>query len=127
MKFEKINDDIMLLIVTLFNFADTVCKIRKKVEMENELTTNKEIIENELVEEIKELIISARKKISKNVSEILVDTYWNIGKAILLNVSKRLTKEIGKGFSKSNLFEKVLFNIFQNSRHVWNFGMVSLL
>ena len=40
MKFEKIND-IMLLIVTLFNFADTVCKIRKKGEMENEIDISK--------------------------------------------------------------------------------------
>ena len=36
MKFEKIND-IMLLIVTLFNLADGICQIRKKVKMSNEL------------------------------------------------------------------------------------------
>lgn len=89
--------------------------------MSNEVINEKDIIANELAEEIKTLILNARKKISKDVNETLVDTYWNVGrtiieneqsgkikaeygKAILLNVSKRLTKEIGKGFSKSNLF-----------------------
>ena len=58
---------------------------------------------------------------SKEVNRTLVETYWNVGKAIvekeqtgrikaeygksiLLKVSKNLTREIGKGFSKSNLF-----------------------
>ena len=119
MKFEKIND-IMLSEVTLFNFADIVCRIGKKVKMSNELISKDEIT-NELVNEIKDLIINARNKVAQQVNETLVDTYWNIGKvivekeqsgqikaeygkAILLNVSKRLSKEIGKGFSKSNLF-----------------------
>ena len=88
--------------------------------MSNELISKDEIT-NELVNEIKDLIINARNKVAQQVNETLVDTYWNIGKvivekeqsgqikaeygkAILLNVSKRLSKEIGKGFSKSNLF-----------------------
>ena len=67
------------------------------------------------------MILNARNKVAQQVNETLVNTYWNIGKiivekeqsgkikaeygkAILLNVSKRLSKEIGKGFSKSNLF-----------------------
>ena len=66
-------------------------------------------------------LINARNKVAQQVNETLVDTYWNIGKVIvekeqsgqikaeygksvLLNVSKRLSKEIEKGFSKSNLF-----------------------
>ncbi len=82
---------------------------------------NKEEITNELVKEIKILVLNARKEISQQVNKTLIYTYWNIGKAIvqkeqsgkikaeygksiLQNVSKRLTKEIGKGFSKSNLF-----------------------
>lgn len=89
--------------------------------MSNEIASNKDIITNELVEEIKTLILEARNKISKDVNKTLINTYWNIGKtivekeqsgsikaeygkAILMNVSKKLTKEIGKGFSKSNLF-----------------------
>ena len=88
--------------------------------MSNELISKDEIT-NELVNEIKELIINARNKVAQQVNETLIDTYWNIGKVIvekeqsgqikaeygksvLLNVSKRLSKEIGKGFSKSNLF-----------------------
>ena len=88
--------------------------------MSNELISKDEIT-NELVNEIKELIINARNKVAQQVNETLVDTYWNIGKVIvekeqsgqikaeygqtvLLNVSKRLSKEIEKGFSKSNLF-----------------------
>jgi len=88
--------------------------------MEKQLI-DKEAVSNELAEEIKKLVLEARNKISKEVNGTLVNTYWNIGKtiiekeqsgkikaeygkAILLNVSKKLTKEIGKGFSKSNLF-----------------------
>ena len=55
MKFEKIND-IMLLIVTLFNLADGICQIRKKVKMSNELISKDEIT-NELVNEMKRLLI----------------------------------------------------------------------
>ena len=63
------------------------------------------------------MILNARNKVAQQVNETLVNTYWNIGKiivekeqsgkikaeygkAILLNVSKRLSKEIGKGFSE---------------------------
>ena len=81
MKFEKIND-IMLLEVTLFNFADIVCRIGKKVKMSNELISKDEIT-NELVNEIKDLIINARNKVAQQVNETLVDTYWNIGKVIV--------------------------------------------
>ena len=88
--------------------------------MEKELI-DKDTISNELAEEIKKLVLDARNKISLEVNRTLIDTYWNIGKiiiekeqsgkikaeygkSILLNVSKKLTREIGKGFSKSNLF-----------------------
>ena len=88
--------------------------------MEKELI-DKDAISNELAEEIKKLVLDARNKISLEVNRTLIDTYWNIGKiiiekeqsgkikaeygkSILLNVSKKLTREIGKGFSKSNLF-----------------------
>lgn len=88
--------------------------------MENELL-DRDAISNELAEEIKKLVLEARDKISLEVNGTLINTYWNIGKtiiekeqsgkikaeygkSILLNVSKKLTREIGKGFSKSNLF-----------------------
>lgn len=62
--------------------ADIVCQIRKKVKMSNELISKDEIT-NELVNEIKELIINARNKVAQQVNETLVDTYWNIGKVIV--------------------------------------------
>lgn len=81
----------------------------------------KDAISVELAEDIKKIVLEARNKISLEVNRTLINTYWNIGKiiiekeqsgkikaeygkSILLNVSKKLTKEIGKGFSKSNLF-----------------------
>ena len=89
--------------------------------MNNELENNEDKISIELAEEIKILILDARNKISKEVNKNLINTYWNVGKTIvekeqagkikaeygktiLLTVSKKLKREIGKGFSKSNLF-----------------------
>ena len=71
--------------------------------------------------QIKELMENARKQMSVKINNILVQTYWEIGKIIvedeqknkeraeygkklLKELSKKLTKEYGKGFSKSNLF-----------------------
>ena len=67
--------------------------------------------------QIKELMENARKQISVKINNILVQTYWEIGKIIiedeqenseraeygkklLKELSKKLTKEYGKGFSK---------------------------
>ena len=78
-------------------------------------------IENSMVYlQIKELMENARKQISVKINNILVQTYWEIGKIIiedeqenseraeygkklLKELSKKLTKEYGKGFSRSNL------------------------
>ena len=71
--------------------------------------------------QIKELMENARKQIYVKINNILVQTYWEVGKIIiedeqenneraeyekklLKELSKKLTKEHGKGFSKSNLF-----------------------
>ena len=70
--------------------------------------------------QIKELMENARKQVSVKINNILVQTYWKIGKIIiedeqenneraeygkklLKELSKKLTKEYGKGFSRSNL------------------------
>ena len=45
--------------------------------MSNELISKDEIT-NELVNEIKELIINARNKVAQQVNETLIDTYCNI-------------------------------------------------
>ena len=77
--------------------------------------TNKQFIQ-----EIKELLKSARSKVYQNINEILTKTYFEIGKrmveeeqkgksragygkALLKNLSIELTKEFGKGFSVANL------------------------
>ena len=70
---------------------------------------------------IKRLMENARTDVAKQVNNILVKTYWEIGRIIvedeqghsdraeygknlIADLSKKLTKEYGKGFSKSNLF-----------------------
>lgn len=70
---------------------------------------------------IREIILRARKSIASAVNSELLRAYWEIGKAIvkneekksleanssrriILELSKVLTTELGKGFSRSNLF-----------------------
>lgn len=70
-----------------------------------------------LVQGIKEIIEKAREKTVSMVNQEMLLTYWQIGKLIvtkekkhhsdrefILQLSKRLTHELGKGFSRSNLF-----------------------
>lgn len=81
-----------------------------------------------LIENIKYIILNARKNIYQKVNQELILTYWQIGKEvveaeqkynidkqtsrqIILNLSKQLTKEVGKGFSRSNLFNMRKFYI----------------
>jgi len=75
---------------------------------------------NELVEQIKSIILTSRIKVRAVVNDELLQSYWNIGKQIiekdqegnlraeygtklLIKLSRQLTKELGKGFSRSNL------------------------
>ena len=75
---------------------------------------------NRLFNEIKNIIITSRKNIVRNVNTEMLSAYWNIGKLIiedeqknnaraqygeqtLKNLSKQLTKELGNGFSLTNL------------------------
>ncbi|MFC5283706.1 DUF1016 N-terminal domain-containing protein [Pedobacter alpinus] len=79
------------------------------------------LIDSSLLESIKNIVLSARKNIYQKVNQELILTYWQIGKEIveteeknnidnktsrqiILNLSKQLANEIGKGFSRSNLF-----------------------
>ena len=83
--------------------------------MENQLTPN-----NSMVLEIRELLENARKNVAQQVNTQLLTPYWNIGRIIveyeqqnqiradygkqtLRELSKELTREFGKGFSRSNL------------------------
>ena len=83
--------------------------------MENQLTPG-----SSMILEIRELLENARKNVAQQVNSQLLTTYWNIGRIIveyeqqnqiradygkqtLKELSKELTREFGKGFSRSNL------------------------
>ena len=76
--------------------------------------------ENHLIESIKKIILTSRKNIVRSVNTEMLSAYWNIGRIIvedeqknqeraqygeqtLKTLSKRLTAEIGSGFSMTNL------------------------
>lgn len=84
--------------------------------MNNEIDKN----HKDVYSSIKELMDNARSKVAREVNNILIQTYWEIGriivedeqgnsdraeygKQLVTDLSKRLTKEYGKGFSRSNL------------------------
>ena len=75
---------------------------------------------NFMMNEIRELLLNARQRVTVQVNTELLSTYWNVGKIIveyeqknkdradygkqtLKQLSKELTAEFGKGFSRSNL------------------------
>ena len=79
-----------------------------------------------LIRQIAALITDAKKRIATTINDTLVETYWKTGKYIvefeqkgsarakygerlLVNLSKDLTVVLGKGFSRSNLFNMRLF------------------
>ncbi len=91
-------------------------------------------INKDIYSSIKALMDNARNNVAREVNNILIQTYWEIGriiveeeqgnsdraeygKQLVTDLSKRLTKEYGKGFSKSNLFNMrnfyLSFPIFQ--------------
>ncbi len=85
------------------------------------MNNNIDKMHEDTLNNIKILMDIARNEVAKEINNILVQTYWKIGKIIiedeqghaeraeygkeLINdLSKQLTREYGKGFSKSNLF-----------------------
>ena len=73
-----------------------------------------------VIQEIKSILATARNNVAKQVNSELLGAYWNIGRIIceyeqtipdradygkktLKELSQELTKEFGKGFSRSNL------------------------
>lgn len=81
---------------------------------------------NTLLKEIKQLVEQARHNVVRNINTELLLTYWNVGKIIvakehseqydetsvrnmLLDISKELTRDLGKGFSRSQLTYMRLF------------------
>lgn len=81
---------------------------------------DKLLIENEMIDEIKSVLNKARNNVAREVNTELLSAYWNIGRIIveheqknneraeygkqtLKELSRILTREFGKGFSRSNL------------------------
>ena len=77
-------------------------------------------INKDIYSSIKELMDNARNKVAREVNNIIIQTYWEIGriiveeeqgnsyraeygKQLITDLSKNLTKEYGNGFSRSNL------------------------
>ena len=73
------------------------------------------------ISEIKALLSQSRQKVALQVNQELISTYWKIGEIIvryeqndqiraaygektLQVLSKELTRELGKGFSRSNIY-----------------------
>ena len=85
---------------------------------EKDLMTSGKI--SPVLQEIKIVLDTARRNVARQVNSELLNTYWNIGRIIceyeqsvperadygkqtLKDLSKELTMEFGKGFSRSNL------------------------
>lgn len=83
---------------------------------------------DKMVEEIKSVIISSRKKVAYEVNNTMLMAYWNVGRIIVENeqngnikaeygkqiikeLSRELRRSLGSGFSVSNLFNMRRFYI----------------
>jgi len=88
--------------------------------------TNRNDHYDSLVQQISSVVNETKKQFADTVNHAIVATHWNIGKYIvefeqqgnnkakygdklLVNLSKDLTAILGKGYSKSNLFNMRLF------------------
>ena len=103
--------------------------------MLNEQNNKIKYIDNtEMIEQIKDIIISSRKKIAYEVNNNMLIAYWNVGriiveneqngnikaeygKQILKELSKELKKILGSGFSVSNLqYMRRFYIIYQKQQ-----------
>lgn len=93
---------------------------------ENKIVPTGESVLGSTISEIKNLLNAARQNVATQVNGELLSTYWRIGEVIvryeqneqiratygektLQQLSKTLTKELGKGFSRSNIYNMRLF------------------
>lgn len=89
---------------------------------------NENVILERLTNNIMNYTMKVRAKVYNNIREEMVNYYWNVGKMIVeeeqggditpeygkklyLELSKKLTKKMGKGYSRSNLFNMRNFYI----------------
>lgn len=95
------------------------------------MAKNEIVIPQEMVAEIRDIMVSARQNVATQVNSELINAYWNIGRVIveheqdnnnrakygentLKQLSKSLTKEFGRGFSVSNLqFMRRFYQVYQ--------------
>ena len=98
-----------------------------------------------VVQEVRSILDNAREKVARQVNNELLLTYWNIGRIIceyeqtipdradygkqtLKALSIELTKEFGKGFSRSNLQNMRQFYLaYEMPDSVWQIELVTLL
>ncbi|MGI6507911.1 MAG: DUF1016 N-terminal domain-containing protein [Saccharofermentanales bacterium] len=83
--------------------------------------------------EVKEILTTARNKVYRAASFAMVEAYWNIGKAIVEkqggketaeydsrlfeNLSEKMTRDFGKGFTTTNLKYMRQFYLTFPNRH----------
>ena len=89
--------------------------------VENKVIKIKDSMISSTINEIKDLLDQSRQKVALQVNQELISTYWKIGEIIvryeqndqiratygektLQVLSKELTRELGKGFSRSNIY-----------------------
>ncbi|MFK7947360.1 MAG: YhcG family protein [Saprospiraceae bacterium] len=90
----------------------------------------------DLTNQIKILLDSSKRRIAHNVNQEIISTYWEIGKiihkreikrnideqsirALILELSKTLATQLGKGFSRSNLtYMRLLYLVYPDGINV---------
>ena len=103
-------------------------------EIKGRSSSTSELLNSNLLKNVRELVESARREASKNINLITLQTNGEIGRLIfeeeqrgkeraaygdrlIINLSKELTKTFGRGFSVSNLKNMRLFYIkYQKSQ-----------
>ena len=93
-----------------------------------------ESLDKDMIVEIKQIMSIARENVARHINNELLLAYWQIGKTIveyeqngnvkakygeklIVGLSKRLTQELGKGFSRSNIKKmRALFIKYQKSQ-----------
>ena len=93
-----------------------------------------ETLDKNIISEIKQIMTIARENVARHINNELLLAYWQIGKTIveyeqngnvkakygeklIIGLSKRLTQELGKGFSRSNIKKmRALFIKYQKSQ-----------
>lgn len=85
------------------------------------MKNNELFIPQDMIAEIREIMAVAKQNVAKQINNELLSAYWNIGRVIvkyeqnnskrakygkntMKQLSKLLTKELGKGFSMSNIY-----------------------